>query len=219
MIHVPKDKNTAIQTRLVQMFRALERVGGTPIDTKTLHSFAFFANVLTPLWDLDPMEGSVLKDEGTPYFPALEKELDALVGIGIVRVVLLQITTDESAAFGGIEAHFVLDTAAAKVVTDLFPILPDEAKLEQFMLELAASFIEIRPDRRDDAAIFDAAYSDPSVAQGRVVDFAEWVSATTGNPAWNTTQQFQQYAPAGVTLSDAEKLAMYMRLMKRRAHG
>jgi hypothetical protein len=69
---------------------ALERTGGTPIDTRTLHAFAFFANVLSPLWDLEPLDGSILKDQHGPYYPALQRELDALVGDGLVTVVSLQ---------------------------------------------------------------------------------------------------------------------------------
>ncbi|MCW2249305.1 hypothetical protein M2352_004965 [Azospirillum fermentarium] len=196
------------------MFAALERVGGTPIDTRSLHAFAFFANVLSPLWDLHPLEGSVLKESGSPYFPALQRQLDCLVGEGFIIVEsLARGTTDE------LEAKFRLSHERAQPVLSIVRMLPDEASAEGFLTELADAFVEIRPDRRDDAAVADAAYSDPAVAQGRIVDFAEWVSPTKGNAAWNTAQQFQKYVPVGVTLSRAEKLVMYMRLMKRRAHG
>lgn len=203
-----------IRSRLLQMLAALERVGGTPIDTRSLHAFAFFANVLSPLWDLHPLEGSVLKESGAPYFPTLQRELDCLVGEGFVTVVTL--TRDDAE---GLLASFRLNNERAGSVLEVVGSLPDEAHAEDFLTELADAFVEIRPDRRDDAAVADAAYSDPAVAEGRIVDFAEWVSPTQGNAAWNTAQQFQRYVPAGVTLNRAEKLVMYMRLMKRRAHG
>jgi hypothetical protein len=196
------------------MLAALERVGGTPIATLSLHSFAFFANVLSPLWDLHPLEGSVLKESGAPYLPALARELDHLVGEGFVNVVSLARGDAD-----GLQATFRLAHDRAREVLDFVHSLPDEASAEDFLTELADAFIEIRPDRRDDAAVADAAYSDPAVAEGRIVDFAEWVSPTRGNAAWNTAQRFQRYVPAGVTLNRAEKLVMYMRLMKRRAHG
>lgn len=203
-----------IRSRLLQMMAALERVGGTPIDTRSLHAFAFFANVLSPLWDLHPLEGSVLKDSGAPYFPALQRELDCLVGEGFITVVRLVRSDAE-----GLLATFRLHHDRAGRVLQALGSLPDEARTDEFLTELADAFVEIRPDRRDDAAVADAAYSDPAVAEGRIVDFAEWVSPTRGNAAWNTAQQFQRYVPAGVTLNRAEKLVMYMRLMKRRAHG
>lgn len=205
---------TLIRSRLLQMLAALERVGGTPIDTRSLHAFAFFANVLSPLWDLHPLEGSVLKETGAPYFPALQRQLDCLVGDGFVDVVTLA-----RGDAGGLYATFRLAHNRAGPLLHIVRMLPDEASAEDFLTELADAFIEIRPDRRDDAATADAAYSDPAVAEGRIVDFAEWVSPTLGNAAWNTAQQFQRYVPSGVTLNRAEKLVMYMRLMKRRAHG
>jgi hypothetical protein len=206
--------STLIRSRLLQMLAALEKVGGTPIDTKSLHAFAFFANVLSPLWDLDPLEGSVLKDSDSPYFPALQRQLDALVGQGFVTVVTLSRDND-----GVLGASFTLAHQRAALVLNAIGILPDEINADAFLTELADAFVEIRPDRRDDAATADAAYSDPAVAEGRIVDFAEWVSPTKGNAAWKTAQQFQKYVPSGVTLNRAEKLVMYMRLMKRRAHG
>lgn len=203
-----------IRSRLLQMLASLEQVGGTPIDTRSLHAFAFFANVLSPLWDLHPLEGSVLKDNGAPYFPTLQRELDHLVGEGFVVVEQLVRSDSES-----LTATFRLNHSRARPVLRIIGSLPDEARAHEFLTELADAFVEIRPDRRDDAAVADAAYSDPAVAEGRIVDFAEWVSPTRGNPAWNTAQQFQRYVPSGVTLNRAEKLVMYMRLMKRRAHG
>ena len=210
----PQLLRTLIQSRLLQMLAALERVGGTPVDTRSLHAFAFFANVLSPLWDLHPLEGSVLKENGAPYFPALQRELNVLVGSGFVTVVSLSRGIDTE-----LDAQFRLSFDRAGSVLETLRLLPDEADAESFLTELADAYVEIRPDRRDDAAVTDAAYSDPAVAEGRIVDFAEWVSPTRGNAAWNTAQQFQKYVPPGVTLNRAEKLVMYMRLMKRRAHG
>src|SRR5271166_4688675 len=114
-----------IRGRLLQMMGALERTGGTPIDTRTLHAFAFFANVLSPLWDLEPLDGSVLKDPRGPYYPALQRELDALVGLGLVRVIsLTPVTTSEGCT--ELDAQFSLATADARPVLDAIAGLPDE---------------------------------------------------------------------------------------------
>jgi hypothetical protein len=207
-----------IRGRLLQIMDALERTGGTPIDTRTLHAFAFFANVLSPLWDLEPLDGSILKDKRGPYYPALQRELDALVGDGLVTVVSLR---PAPAADGSteLEARFRLATDRARSVLGFIGTFPDEVDTGGFLVELASAFLEIVPNQRDDAALVDAAYSDPSVSGGRIVDFAEWVKPTIDNPSWNTAQSFQRYMPEGITLNRAEKLLMYMRLLKRRAHG
>lgn len=187
------------------------------MSIESLNSFAYFANVLSPLWDIEPVEGSVLKD-GAPRFPSLEQELDHLVGDGFVNVASLAVS-HPSAVVPGLVATFRIDRKRAAPLLDAIQALPDERATEGFLLELASAFLEIRPDRQDDAAAMDAAYSNPSISEGRVVDFAEWVSPTRDNASWNVAQSFQRYVPEKVTLNRAEKLVMYMNLMKRRAHG
>jgi hypothetical protein len=206
-----------IRARLLQMLSALERTGGVAVSTDSLNAFAYFANVLSPLWDIDPVEGSVLKD-GAPRFPALEAQLDTLVGDGLVDVVSF-IPPVAGQSDQRLAAYFRINQERAATVLGTIRQLPDERSAEGFLLELASAFLEIRPDRQDDAAVMDAAYSNPKVSSGRVVDFAEWVSPKVGNAAWNVAQRFQKYVPESVTLSRAEKLVMYMHLMKWRAHG
>jgi hypothetical protein len=206
-----------IRAQLLQMLSALERTGGAAVSVESLNSFAYFANVLSPLWDIEPVEGSVLK-EGAPRFPSLELELDHLVGEGLVTVASLAVSPP-SDPVPGLIATFRIDRKRAASVLEAIQALPDETSSEGFLLELASAFLDIRPDRQDDAAVMDAAYSNPGISEGRVVDFAEWVSPTKGNASWNVAQSFQRYVPERVTLSRAEKLVMYMNLMKRRAHG
>jgi hypothetical protein len=203
---------------LMQIMDALEQVGGTPISRRDLHAFAYFSNVLSPLWEVEPVEGSVLKERTGPYFPSLQREIDACVGNGLLLVEAIGPLADISGE-ARIDASFRLDTLRSKTLIDKISALPDETAVGGFLLELAFAFLEIAADRRDDATLWDAAWSDPSIADDRVVDFAEWVSSTYQNPTWNAAQRFQEFAPKGVTLSRAEKLLMYMRLMKRRAHG
>ncbi|WP_160120023.1 hypothetical protein [Rhodovarius lipocyclicus] len=206
-----------IRAQLLQMLSAIERTGGVAISLESLNAFAYFANVLSPLWEIEPVEGSVLKD-GAPRFPALEAQLDQLVGAGLVDVASLSVEAQLDAP-AKLIALFRINHIKAAPVLKAIQALPDERSSEGFLLELAAAFLDIAPDRQDDAAIKDAAYSNPKVSAGRVVDFAEWVSPTRGNASWNVAQTFQRYVPEEVTLNRAEKLVMYMSLMKRRANG
>ena len=206
-----------IRARLLQILSALERTGGVAVTIESLNAFAYFANVLSPLWDVDPIEGSILK-EGAPRFDSLEAELDMLVGEGLVKVASLTVGS-QSATTQSLSSTFRIDHVRAAPVLQAIQALPDERSSDGFLLELASAFLDIRPDRQADAAAMDAAYSNPKVSAGRVVDFAEWVSPTRDNASWNVAQTFQRYVSEKVTLSRAEKLVMYMKLMKRRAHG
>lgn len=216
---LPADEHLSVRlrARALQLISALEKAGGAAVSGKDLHAFAYLANVLSPLWELEPLDGSILKDDDGPYYPTLQKEIDFLIGNSIVTVVTLE--RIKAGARNILGASFILNRDKSNSILECINRLPDESRFEVFLLELASAFLEINKDQRDDAALYDAAYSDPAISTGRIVDFAEWVSSTTQNPSWNAAQSFQQYMPAGITLSPAEKLVMYMRLLKRRAHG
>lgn len=205
-----------VRARLLQIMAALEQAGVTPISNRDLHAFAYLANVLSPLWEVDPLEGSVLKDRNGPRSSALEHELDLCVGQGLIKVDALRPDVENPAR---LDATYVLNGRSARPVLASIGALPDEEMVAAFLTELAFAFAEIQAGLRDDAALQDAAWSNPAVAQGRVVDFGEFVEKTRENPAYNAAQAFQRFAPEGVKLNRAEKLMMYVRLLKRRAHG
>lgn len=212
----PQGTDLNVRLRLLQLLAALERAGGTPISNRDLHAFAYLANVLSPLWEVEPLEGSVLKDRNGPRSSALEREIDLCVGEGLVTVVKL---VQDAQNPEKLDAWFRLDAKVSEPIMAAVEALPDEREVRVFLSELAFAFVEIKVDRRDDAALADAAWSDPAIAEGRIIDFAEFVETTRRNPAYNAAQAFQRFAPAGVTLNRAEKLVMYMRLLKRRANG
>jgi hypothetical protein len=195
---------------------ALESAGGTPVSNRDLHAFAYLANVLSPLWEVDPIEKSVLKDRNGPRSSALEHELDLCVGQGLLVVDSLRPDPEEASR---LDASYRLNAAIARPVLAAIEILPDEHEVTAYLNELAFAFLEIQPGRRDDAALQDAAWSNPAIAEGRVVDFGEHLHRAAVNPAFNVAQTFQQFAPEGLNLNRAEKLLMYVRLLKRRAHG
>lgn len=211
-----QETNPLVRLRLIQLLAALERAGGTPISNRDLHAFAYLANVLSPLWEVEPLEGSVLKDRDGPRSSTLEHELDLCVGEGLITVVKLALNEQSS---DKLDAWFRLPTRDVNSILIAIDLLPDEREVREFLNELAFVFVEIKEGRRDDVAIADATWSDPAIAEGRVIDFAEFVESSRKNPAYNVAHAFQRFAPAGVTLDRAEKLVMYMRLLKRRANG
>lgn len=212
----PLESDLRVRARLLQIMAALERAGATPISNRDLHAIAYLANVLSPLWEVEPLEGSVLKDRNGPRSSSLEHEVDLCVGSGLLVVDALRPDPEDPAR---LDATFRLDGRAARVVLEAITALPDEQSVESYLTELAFAFVEIKPGLRDDAALQDAAWSNPAVAPGRVVDFGGHVGRSVNNPAFNAAQAFQKFAPEGVRLNRAEKLLMYVRLLKRRAHG
>lgn len=220
MPELPNSKERArsvfTQVRLLQILSALEGAGGLPASISDVHSFAFFANVMSPLWDLEPLDGAVLKLADGPYYPFLQKELDHLVGTGFVEVESFDVVTSSTSS---IRATFRLSKNAARAVVRAAETLPDERETLRFLKELAFSFVNISRDSRVAAAISDATFSNPAIADNRVIDFASWNDPGQADPSVHAANRFQKYAPTGVTLNRAEKLSMYMSLVARRAHA
>jgi len=202
-----------IRARVLQIMAALEEANVTPITNRDLHAIAYLANVLSPMWDVDPLEGSILKTETGPRSAVFEQQLDACVGQGLITVVSLD---GDPEAPGRLSASYRLAGPQARPLLAIINAFPDERNTRSFLNELAFAFADVDPELRDDTALEDAAWSNPSVAENRVVDFAEFVGQER-NPTFNVMQSLQRYAPPGITYSAAEKLALYVRLLKRRA--
>lgn len=216
MIARPLDSDLRIRARVLQIMAALERAGATPISNRDLHAVAYLANVLSPIWDVEPLETSVLKDREGPRSSAFEHEIDLCIGQGLLVVDALQPDAENPAR---LDATYRLNARAARPILAVITLLPDERSVDRFLNELAFAFVEIRPGLRDDAALQDASWSNPAVAEGRIVDFGEHSQRETVNPSYNAAQAFQKFAPEGMKFNRAEKLLMYVRLLKRRAHG
>lgn len=206
------------QVRLLQIFTALERAGALPATVSDLHTFAFFSNVMSPLWSLEPLEGAVLKLADGPYYPFLQREVDHLVGIGFLEIDSLDVTK-ASKGPAQLRATFRLAPKAAGEVVEKVQVLPDEVETLRFLTELAFSFANIKRDDRRAAAIKDATFSNPAISDNRIIDFGEWNDPEVSDASVRTANRFQKYAPVGVTLNRAEKLSMYMSLVARRSHG
>ena len=81
----PPDDSTALarRVRLVVLLEAARSAGLTPIDVLRLHTLAYLSNVLSQVWNMPPNDGKILKRRGGPFYPALQADLDRLVGMGV----------------------------------------------------------------------------------------------------------------------------------------
>ena len=66
--------------RLLLLLDGSERAGLAPINVRRLHTYAYLSNVLAPVWNTRVFDGSLLKRRGGPFYPALQHDLDRLVG-------------------------------------------------------------------------------------------------------------------------------------------
>ena len=74
------------QLRVLVLLDGSERAGISPIRLNRLHVYAYVSNVLAPVWQAEVFDGHVLKRRGGPFYPALQHELDRMVGLGLVNI-------------------------------------------------------------------------------------------------------------------------------------
>ena len=217
------NENTVSVEKLRQRIRALllvdasEQAGISPISTDHLHSFAYLADVLSPVWELEPFEGKVYKTDGGPHYPELQQELDSLVIMGLLEASNVQfvdrtkegsrIVGDYALRFSSEHVDPILGALGAR--SEQSALDPRDARLHRYLIELAGALATIWDSAVDAAAGFDVSYR-TLASPHNVADFAEWVDDKwAANPSWRTTERFRAFLPEGCSLTSSEKLYLY----------
>jgi hypothetical protein len=201
--------------RLVVLLDAAEQAGLTPIPILRLHTLAYLSNVLAPVWDMPALEGKVLKRQGGPFYPALQHDLDRLVGMGVAVILGLDHVLDEDKRWR-LEGSYRLNRALADRIVRRLLEFESERRLTNFLQELAFAVSTLSDDDLDRAMTEDATYSDPLIGVGNVVDFAEWQRK---NYTANAARYFDNLLPGGARATPGEKLHLYVRHLHSRVHG
>jgi hypothetical protein len=203
------------QVRLLVLLDAAEAAGLIPIRILRLHGFAYLSNVLAPVWELPALDGKVLKRRGGPFYPALQRDLDRLVGMGLVTITGLGYVRDDDNRWR-LEGSYFLNHAFSDPVLRQVSIYEGERRLVSFVQELAYALSALSDSDLDKAMSEDATYSDPLVSFGNIVDFDEWRRT---NYSANAARQFEHLIPNGAQATPGEKLHLYVRHLHRRIHG
>ena len=203
------------QVRLLVLIDSSERAGLTPLSVGRLHTLAFLSNTLAPVWEMPALEGKVLKRKGGPFYPALQQDLDRLVGQGVVIVSNLGHVLDEQKRWR-LEGTYRLHRTFADHILERVAQFEDERRISSFLDELALAVSALSDDDLDRASTQDAIYSDPIVDFGNVLDFDEWQHR---NAAASAAARLGNSVPGGVRPNQGEKIHLYVRHLKARLHG
>ncbi|MGE4263303.1 MAG: hypothetical protein AB7E46_02370 [Desulfovibrio sp.] len=213
--HLPDSAVIRRRLRLVFLLDSAEAAGLTPIPITLLHAYAYLSNVLAPVWELSPLDGKVLKRKGGPFYPALQQELDNLVGMGMAVVSNLGYALNENNTWR-LQGFYKLNRQISKPVLDLVNQFEEETKELFFIKELGYALSALRLEDLHGALLEDATYSDPVAQMGNVVDFAEWKDA---NFSTNAANYFENYFDRSSSVSPGNKLHLYVRHLYRRANA
>lgn len=203
------------QVRMLVLLDAAEEAGLVPMKILRLHSFAYLANVLAPVWDLPALDGKILKRRGGPFYPVLQHDLDRLVGRGMVLISGLNHVRDEDKRWR-LEGSYCLNRNFAGDALQVLRGYEEDAVFTSFVKELAYALSALSDEDLDRAVSEDATYSDPLVSFGNIVDFDEWRKT---NYSANAARQFEHLIPLGSEATPGEMLHLYVRHLHRRIHG
>jgi hypothetical protein len=151
-------------------------VGLTPITTNSLHVITYLSESLAPVWKLDPLDGKVLKQSTSPYYPTLQQDIDRLIGMGLIRVDDLQ----NGCTYDGNSVLLPLLSLVwerAEPILTILRELPDEAVVLDFLREVVQAFSRLSDEQVPNSMDEDATYGSPTVDTGQVIDLGEWLKA------------------------------------------
>ncbi len=206
---------TRRRVRLVVLLDAAEEAGLVPIDITRLHTLAYLSNVLAPVWDISVLDGKVLKHRGAPFYPALQHDLDRLVGMGVVIISGLGHSVDADGRWR-LEGAYRLNRVFAEPVLRHLAAYDDESRLVAFVRELAYALSALGDDEITIATREDATYADPRVSAGNVIDFDEWQKE---NYSADAARCVGHLVPTKFGVTPGEKLHLYVRHLQRRIQG
>ncbi len=109
--------------------------------------------------------------------------------------------------------------AAIGAHAETTPYDPDDARVHEFLVELAGALATLPNDEIDRATSFDATYRSEGPGEN-VIDFGAWVNfPRVANSTWRTADRFHNFMPEGASLTQGEKLYLYASYLARVAHG
>lgn len=193
--------------RALMILDATYQAGLSPISAENLHLIAYFSNVLAPIWDVKPLDGKLLRMKSGPYYPLFQRELDQLVGRGVLRITDLHYVEDTEEKKWKLFGNYELLMGRAAAAIACINAWEDEREVRTFIQELAYAVAAFEDSELSFADESDATYSNPLIDYGNVIDFAEWAEANATVKAANL---FQQYMPQDSKMASGEKLHFYL---------
>ena len=194
--------------RLVAILDALRYVGLSPANVITVHAMAYLADALAPVWDLPILNGQVLKRPQRPFFPILQADLDRLVGQGTVSVSNVAYVQEPGGQWR-IDADYAVNPEVlSRIFATVMPFEEQSTKWT-FVREVVFAAAGLGPEGLQHVGLLDAAYSNPVIDTGEVIDIAP--DGGGENVTAQVAHRFSRLVSQTMTLSSAELVHLYAR--------
>jgi hypothetical protein len=196
--------------RVLAILDAGEQIGLVPLPVGALHAIAYFADALAPVWNIPVIDGRLLKRH-RPYYPSLQADLDRLVGGGVVLVEDVSYTRAEDGSWR-IEGSYRLNHQFSDRIFTSARATRRQSRELAFVREVVFATSGLGATGVSDASAVDAAYSDPLIDLGGMIDVAP---DDDQNPTAQIALRFGDLLPE---LSTAEMTNLYVRQLYTRMH-
>ena len=200
------------QVRLLMLLNGAERAGIVPIRLHHLHIYAYLSNVLAPVWESRVFEGHLLKRRAGPFYPALQHDLDQLIGRGMVLIREVRHYEDVDRQWrldGALSLNHELSDGVLEAI-DTFARLRE---IQSFLQEIAYAVSSLSDSEFDVVPGKDPTYSDSSFAYDNVVEFSKWSDL---NYSVNAARNFKSLSES---VTPGELLHLFVRHLHRRING
>lgn len=209
----PDRREHSNSLRLILLLDACEAADLTPVPVARFHALAFLANVLAPVWSESSFDGKILKRRAGPFYPELQRELDRLVGLGLVTVH--DVGHVKERGLWRLDGSFALEDRRAKGVINFADSFETERATKEFFRRLTFASARLKVPI-EQLVVEDVTWADKRTGTGDVIDFSEWQAA---NYSASAAQYFDRVSPRGLRLSRGDRLQLYMHLLERRANA
>lgn len=195
--------------RLLAILRGSDRAGISPLALSYLHTVAYFADALAPVWGLRILDAQKLKRSGAPMSPVLQRDLDRLVGIGVVTATNVEHVRDDEERWA-LQADYSLNALLAYPIVEAALSFEWQADHFGFVEEIVFAVSALGASGIQTATGSDAAYGDPMVDIGGLLDLRPWPEDRT-NRAVRFAKRFGTLLGEDITLTSGELIHMYVR--------
>jgi hypothetical protein len=195
--------------RVVAILTYCHASGLIPVRTATLHTMAYLTDALAPVWHLPVLDGQVLKKTGRPFFPVLQEDVDDLVGAGVLDVVRMEYLQIDGGKGWRMDADYKLAPQFAGRVMKVALSSSELVRRIEMTREVVYAASGLGEESIEDIGAIDAAYSDPVLSFGNVLD----VTTQDGevNASARAAIEFSRLSEGPGDLSSAELVHLYVR--------
>lgn len=201
------------RTWMLLLMDAIDRSGLAPMASSEIHQLAFYANGLTPVYEMELRGPELLRLKRGPFYPGVQWDLDRLVGTGLLRLGTIDYQWEAGETW--LLASYRLSEPGRQSSARALHA-PRAVRTLHFLMEVVDAFARMGLREAREAAIWnDATYGDPELVERALIDLADPEQNAT---LW-TADLFGSYANSRIPLKPREKLHLYFRYLQRLTGG